>query len=213
MLEYAPRDQTNERLTIVVVVLAAGRSTRTGGSHKLLATFAGVPLIRRSVVAASGSACDNVVVVTGHMDDEIRSVIEDFPARVVHNSDFESGMATSIIVGLREAIRLRAAGVMICLSDMPDLTSEHLDLLATKFRQCDGKQIVRAVAAGEPGHPIVFPASTYPELAKLAGDIGAREVVRHHRRSIVDVEIRPAAKADLDTLESLRERGWLPAEC
>ena len=141
-----------------------------------------------------------------------RSVIEDIPAQVVHNSDFESGMATSIIVGLREAIRLRAAGVMICLSDMPDLTSEHLDLLATKFRQCDGKPIVRAVAAGEPGHPIIFPDSTYPELEKLAGDVGAREVVRHHWRSIVDVEIGPAARTDLDTLESLRKRGWLAAK-
>ncbi|MFJ1312197.1 NTP transferase domain-containing protein [Agrobacterium sp. P15N1-A] len=212
MHKYERCDQIRGRPTIAVLVLAAGRSTRTGGSHKLLATFEGVPLIRRSVLAASGSACDNVVVVTGHLDDEIRSVIEDIPAHVVHNSDFESGMATSIIVGLREAIRLRAAGVMICLSDMPDITSEHLDLLATKFRQRNGKPIVRAVAGGEPGHPIIFPDSTYPELVKLAGDVGAREVVRRHWRSIVDVEIGPAARTDLDTLESLREGGWLPAQ-
>ncbi|RVT69951.1 nucleotidyltransferase family protein (plasmid) [Agrobacterium tumefaciens] len=212
MHKYEGCDQIGGRLTIAVLVLAAGRSTRTGGSHKLLATFDGIPLIRRSVLAACGSACDNVVVVTGHLDDEIRSVIEDIPAQVVHNSDFESGMATSIIVGLREAIRFRAAGVMICLSDMPDLTSEHLDLLATRFRQCDGKPIVRAVAGGKPGHPIIFPDSTYPELVKLAGDVGARAVVRRHRMSIVDVEIGPAARMDLDTLESLRERGWLPAQ-
>ncbi|WCJ64187.1 nucleotidyltransferase family protein [Agrobacterium tumefaciens] len=212
MLDYARGDRTSGRLTIAALVLAAGRSTRTGSSHKLLATFGGVPLIRRSVLAASGSECDNVVVVTGHLDDEICSVIEDLPARVVHNSEFKSGMATSIIVGVREAIRLRAVGVMICLSDMPDLTSGHLNLLATKFRQCDGRPIVRAVAAGEPGHPIIFPASIYPELSKLAGDVGAREVVRHHWSSTIDVEIGPAARTDLDTLESLRETGWLPAQ-
>lgn len=213
MLDYARGDRTRGCLTIAALVLAAGRSTRTGGSHKLLATFGGVPLIRRSVLAASGSECENVIVVTGHLDDEIRSAIEDIPVRVVHKSDFESAIATSIIVGLREAICLRAAGVMICLSDMPDLTSEHLNLLATKFQQCDGEPIVRAVAAGEPGHPIIFPASTYPELSKLAGDVGAREVVRHHWRSTIVVEIGPAARTDLDTLESLREIGWLPAQC
>ncbi|CUX55930.1 hypothetical protein AGR7B_pAt0242 [Agrobacterium deltaense RV3] len=105
MHEYTRGDQTSGRLTIAVLVLAAGRSTRAGGSHKLLATFDGIPLIRRSVLAASGSACDNVVVVTGHLDDEIRSVIEDI--RIIELNGASNGVFSLIgdyTVGDRQVV-------------------------------------------------------------------------------------------------------------
>ncbi|MBB4402821.1 outer membrane autotransporter protein [Agrobacterium tumefaciens] len=57
------------------------------------------------VLAASGSACDNVVVTTGHLDDEIRSVIEDI--RIIEVNGASNGVFSLIgdyTVGDRQAV-------------------------------------------------------------------------------------------------------------
>ncbi len=81
---------------VAVLVLAAGRSTRMGGPNKLLAEADGQPLVVHAVKAALASQAVEVVVVLGHMADEVRAAIERaVPARVApalrHQSRFRRG--------------------------------------------------------------------------------------------------------------------------
>ena len=59
-----------------MLVLAAGRSTRMGGPNKMLADADGQPLVVHAVKAALASQAVEVVVVLGHMADEVRAAIE-----------------------------------------------------------------------------------------------------------------------------------------
>src|SRR5206468_3062228 len=60
---------------IAAVVLAAGRSTRMGGSNKLLAEVGGKPMVRIAVEQALASSAKPVIVVTGHQRERVEAAL------------------------------------------------------------------------------------------------------------------------------------------
>src|SRR6185503_4217912 len=90
---------------VAVLLLAAGRSTRMGGPNKLLQETDGAPLVVHAAKAALASQAVEVVVVLGHMADEVRAAIETaLPSksrlRFVTNPDFAEGLSTSVRTGI-----------------------------------------------------------------------------------------------------------------
>ncbi|WP_426233276.1 nucleotidyltransferase family protein [Pararhizobium sp. DWP3-4] len=194
---------------VAIVVLAAGASSRMGdgGAHKLLATFNGVPLVRRSIINALGCDCTGVFVVTGHRHGEIASVIHDLPCRIIRNEKYQTGIASSLGIGVSAAAQTEPEGIMITLADMPDLSTEHLNALVAAFRETRASSIVRAVSHGLPGNPVIFPRILHSDLQQLKGDVGACSLVRSGAAQVMDVEIGEAALLDVDTVEQLLAAG------
>ena len=89
------------RLSLGAVVLAAGQGSRLGNRPKSLIELAGIPLIRRQLIALSGAGVDQLVVVLGHYASQIRPFIEDFPITVVDLSDYpEASQKLSVQQGV-----------------------------------------------------------------------------------------------------------------
>lgn len=197
-----------ERLRVAAVVLAAGSASRmaASGSHKLLAEFDGVPLVRRSVETVLAATVDRSVVVTGYRADDVEKAIGDLDIAITRNHDFATGMASSLRAGL-QAVREDADGLLVMLADMPAIRPEHLDLMIETFRREKGRVIVRAVFAGKRGNPVILPATTFEAIAKLTGDIGARPVIERSGLSVIDVDIGEAAHVDTDTPEDIMAAG------
>ena len=60
----------------------------------------------------------------------------------------------------------------------------------------DPRAILRAASEdGAPGHPVLFPADLLPELGRLTGDTGAREVLRRHGDRVHRVPLAGGARA------------------
>jgi len=198
--------------TIAIVVLAAGRSARMhmGSSHKLLALFDGVPLARRVTLRATESMAHQVIVVIGHRADDIERSLSGIKASIIRNVEYLGGMSTSIAAGLQHPSVKAADGIMIVLADMPNVTTEHLNLLISEFWRMEANAIVRATANGEAGNPVIFPRSTYGQLLKLSGDKGARALIRELGLEIRDVEIGAAASIDVDNQGDLADAGGIP---
>lgn len=191
-----------------VVLLAAGRASRMGedAGHKLLAQFDGEPLVRRMARTALGSAASSSVVVTGHRGEDIASSLDGLDVKLVENPDYASGMASSLKAGLG-ALDDDVAGALVLLGDMPTLTSVHLDLLIDAFRQTGGSAIVRASDGVRRGNPVILPRATFPDAMRLSGDVGARALIESGAWTVIDVEIGPAARLDVDTPEAVRAAG------
>lgn len=198
----------SERLRVAAVVLAAGSASRmaASGSHKLLAEFDGVPLVRRSVETVLAAEVDQSVVVTGYRADDVERAIGDLDMAITRNHDFATGMASSLRSGL-QAVREDADGLLVMLADMPAIRPEHLNLMIERFRREKGRAIVRAVSAGKRGNPVILPATTFEAIAKLTGDIGARPVIERSGLPVVDVDIGEAAHVDTDTPEDIMAAG------
>lgn len=203
--------EINPALSVTVVVLAAGKSSRTGSSgiHKLLAEFQGMPLVRRSTLVASGCESRSVVVVTGHRHPEIQDAIADLKVQVVYNKYYLSGMASSLGLGVATAESDQPDGILIMLADMPVLTARDLNSLIAAFRTSEGKCVVRAVAQGVPGNPVIFPRALYDQLKDLAGDVGARGVIQRCGLPVIDVEIGDGARIDVDTPDQVVAAGGI----
>lgn len=194
----------NIPLSVAKLALAAGRSSRMGAvGNKLLVDIYGAPLVRRTVSTVLASDSGPVLVVTGHMDTEIRSAIAGLEVEIVENVSYTSGMASSLIAGVSVLRRWPCDGVMIILADMPALTPVDLNQLLMRFRQADGQVIVRATGQGVPGNPVVFPRSFYLRMLQLKGDVGAKILLEQSDVPVLYVEIGQAAHIDVDTPDLL----------
>ncbi|MBB4008666.1 nucleotidyltransferase family protein [Allorhizobium taibaishanense] len=197
-------------LHTAILILAAGRASRMGeGTHKLLAEFQGVPLVRRVAGSAVASRAAAVTVVTGHRRAEIEACLSDLPVDVCFNSAYAEGMATSLVAGLQTTGRMEIDGIMVVLADMPDLTSAHFDRLMAAFEEAGGDAVIRAASNGQPGNPVILPRQLYPELLQLKGDRGAKSVIMDSSLPIIDVEIGPAALVDVDTPDAVVAAGGI----
>ncbi|WP_457583266.1 NTP transferase domain-containing protein [Ensifer canadensis] len=198
---------------VETVVLAAGRASRMGpaGGHKLLATFDGVTLIRRTVVSALAADIGRVIVVTGHREPEIRASLGDLPVTLVSNPDFMSGMASSLTTGL-SALDQGTGGMLVMLADMPGITAGDLRRLVDTFAAEGGSAVIRATADGQRGNPVILPRQTFAAINQLVGDVGARHIVERCGLPVVDVELGAAARLDLDTPAQIIAAGGILEE-
>lgn len=173
---------------IAAVVLAAGTSSRMG-ANKLLATYRGEALVRHAVRAAT---LFPTIVVTGRDADEVRAALADFDVTFVHNPDFATGMASSLVAGI-SAVTADAAVVL--LGDMPRITPSHLRALAAAL----GDRVVVPTHGGKRGNPVLWPASYFAAMKQLGGDVGARKLIVDP----ISVELDDAVLFDVDTPDAL----------
>ena len=185
-------------MTFGVVVLAAGGSTRMGGRFKLLEDLGGRALVAWSVEAAIGSRCRPVVVVLGNRAEEVRRALP-VGVEVVVNGRWQEGMSSSIREGVR-ALPRECEGVVICLGDMPFVTSRTIDLLSSLAWE---RGIAYCRAGGEIRSPSAFRSEFFGDLLALRGDAGAKEVIRRNADRAVGLDVDPVELLDVDTEEDL----------
>jgi molybdenum cofactor cytidylyltransferase len=180
------------------IVLAAGQSSRMPGSQKLLLDIDGVPMVRHVLEAASEGGCHQTVVV--YAEDDVRRTIED-RAEMVYNARAQSGMASSLKVGLR-AMRPEIEAAMVLLGDQPLVGSRTVATLLRAWRR-EGSRPAVAVAHGSDGAsgwvpPVILSRELWGALMKLKGDSGARQVLQG-RPELVDIVPAPGRPDDIDT--------------
>lgn len=180
------------------VLLAAGRGERMGGPNKLLADFAGKPLVRHALDALAASRVRATVAVVGHEREKMAAALHGSGARIVENPDYATGIASSLKAGVK-ALPPDAAGALIALGDMPGLRARDIDRLVDAFVSARGNAIVRAAHRGKRGNPVILPRALFGAVATLTGDVGARHLVETSELDVVDIEIGEGASLDIDT--------------
>lgn len=180
----------------LIVLLAAGASTRMRGGDKLLEEVEGQPLLR-----LMGERCvkaGDTRIVLGPNQPARRAALDGITAEIVE-AEGDDGMAASIRAGVAG---LKNTSVMIALADMPEITAGDLHLLLGLHGQGIAPIVQAASASGAPGQPVVFSAKYLRHLAKLQGDEGARSILKAHARDVALIPLKDdRATVDLDTPE------------
>ena len=198
---------------IAAVLLAAGSARRFGGSQKLLASVphegGNIPLVRLSVIGLLAAKLERIVVVVGREGESVRQCLSDVPVEIVANSEAETGMSSSLRVGVAEGARRwpDSEGILIALGDQPIVAREIIDSLVAALRDRSDGGCAPAIVAprfeGMLGTPVLFTLPLLPELLALRGDHGARSVIERDGSRVRFVDFDRPAPLDVDTVTDL----------
>jgi molybdenum cofactor cytidylyltransferase len=200
-----PREnfETDGNRNVAAIILAAGRSTRMGGPNKLLAELGGKPLVRTVTEQALASKAQSVIVVTGHQAEQVEKALHGLKVKFVRNPDFAEGLASSVKAGVA-AVADSADGAVICLGDMPLISSNLIDRLIEAFAPDRGHLIAVPVSDNRRGNPVLWSRRFFNELMALDGDIGARHLIARHSEAVAEVPVEGfGAFLDIDTPQTL----------
>jgi molybdenum cofactor cytidylyltransferase len=208
LMEIVTRPQPREPTPpagrqVAALVLAAGRSTRMGGPNKLIAEIAGKPLVRIAAEQALASRAAPVVVVTGHERAQVEAALTGLKLELVHNPDYAEGLSSSLKIGLA-ALPAAVAGAIVCLADMPQVTTAVINRLVTAFNPEQGALVVVPTSRGKRGNPVVWARRFFPDLVALHGDVGARHLIGANAEFVTEVALEDSAVLiDIDTPDAL----------
>lgn len=196
---------------IAALVLAAGQSRRMGPANKLLLEVGGTPMVRHVVEQVHRSRARPVSVVIGHEAEKVEAVLDGLDVHLLRNPDYAAGLSTSLHRGLG-ALAPDIDGVVVCLGDMPRVSTAVIDRLISAFDPLEGRAICVPTWRGKRGNPVLFAGRFIPEILTVAGDIGARHLLGAYPDLVCEVPMEaldPGAGIllDIDTpaaLEALR---------
>jgi CTP:molybdopterin cytidylyltransferase MocA len=187
---------------VSAILLAAGAGSRFGGG-KLLAKLGEQSLLEAALENLRDAPVDEIIAVLGADAERLREVCERYGARTIENEEWERGQSTSVLAGLRACGEGMRAAVVL-LGDQPFIGAEAVERLVAAFEV--GAEIAVATYGGKRRNPVLFSREMWPLLdAELAGDEGARSVLRRHPDLVAEVPCDGVGDpTDVDTREDLR---------
>jgi molybdenum cofactor cytidylyltransferase len=199
--------------TICIVVLAAGASHRMGSPKQFLKTRTGAFLLEYLLTEALEIQPSAVIVLTGRDNAALQTILpQSHKANVdiIYNPAWESGMASSLKLGLQHAeTKHGAEAVLFMLCDQPYVNRALLRQLHLCHQESRKPIVACRYANGVLGVPVLFARSHFYLLQNLEGDTGARKIVAAHQDLCALVDF-PKGYIDLDSPEDYQQ--WYNAE-
>ena len=206
--------------SVLGVVLAAGGSTRMG-RPKQLAELDGRPLLAHVLAAVDAAPADRgsgglrtrppvdrVVVALGGAADAVLERVDLGRAEPLVVEGWAAGMGHVLASTLAQAGDDWEA-VVVLLGDQPLVPGGAVARVVEAWRAGAGP-VVTATYGGRPGHPKLFDRRLLPDLLRLTGDTGARDLLATHPDRVHRVEVGDlGSDADVDVEADLVRVGHL----
>jgi nicotine blue oxidoreductase len=203
---------------VLGVVLAAGGSTRMG-RPKQLAELDGRPLLAHVLTALEAAPVaggpggrkprppvDRVVVALGGAAGEVLDRVDLGRAEPLVVEGWAAGMGHVLASTLARAGDDWEA-VVVLLGDQPLVPGGAVARVVEAWRSGAGP-VVTATYGGRPGHPKLFDRRLLPDLLRLTGDTGARDLLAAHPERVHRVEVGDlGSDADIDVEADLERVG------
>ena len=173
---------------VPAVILAAGGSTRMGRTKALLPLPGGGTALARVVAACRGGGCAEVLVVAGADADAVSSAARAAGARPVENGAWARGRSTSVKAALPH-LPPGSRALLLFPVDHPLAGAAAVAALLAAWRADPAAEVVLPVHGGRRGHPVLFAARTFPEIAVLGDDEPLHAVVHRPGRRVLEVPV------------------------
>ena len=199
---------------IVVVVLAAGTSSRFG-APKLLADLDGRPVLARVLDVVGTIRPAGVVLVLGREADQVvaapglLAALGPVPVTIVRNEVPEEGMARSVRLGLEAAARHlpETAAALVVLGDQPLLRPEVAMALLGAGSVHGRPVVVPRYQGGGGANPVLLRRDAWGLAADASGDRGLGPVLAARPELVAEVAVT-GVNPDVDTPADLALAAW-----
>jgi molybdenum cofactor cytidylyltransferase len=193
---------------IAALILAAGGSRRLG-RPKQLEPWGSTTLLGHVIDLVETLPVDETWVVVGADLDRVVNEIGSRPVGIIQNPAWETGLASSLRVGLDALTQLsKADGVLVFLGDQPSVRADVVTALIEKHRRSPAMAIVPKYRYSR-GNPVLIDRALWPRLMSLEGDEGAQRLLQAHSEWVEEVWFDSLPPRDIDTqadVEELRPR-------
>ena len=171
------------------------------GTPKQLLPIGSKNMIQTLIDEALKTSCYPITVVLGANKAKIVPDLVDMPINLVDNANWESGMASSIKMGLIGSymIEKNIDSILFLTSDMPYVTSEYIQEIIRKAEETEAL-IIASKYGGTVGIPALFKREIFTDLLELTGEEGARKLIQQNKEKLALVDF-PNGAFDLDTPE------------
>jgi len=167
------------------------------GVQKLLLPFGSKTVITHIVDQLTASSVDEVHVVVGCQGKRVSRELSGRPVSIVNNSNYKSGMLSSVRCGLG-AMPKQCHAVLVVLGDQPSVTTKLIDQMLQTFASAE-KQILVPLYQGKRGHPIVFSAAYRKEILTHYDSVGLRGLLYAHKEDIFELPVKTSGVlSDMD---------------
>ncbi|WP_233234907.1 NTP transferase domain-containing protein [Bordetella sp. LUAb4] len=213
----------------VGILLAGGEGARFRASagddqaDKLLTPLPDGRPVALAAAAALREVAGRVLVVLRPGRPALREVLARVPGcELIETTDAARGMGASLAAAARHLLAWHAnvdadadadagrnadrnanvvhpQGVLVALGDMPWIAPRTLRAVCAAGLM---HPVVAPVCDGQRGHPVAFAWDLLPQLARLNGDTGARELLRRHGVHLLPCD-DPGVLRDVDTVADL----------
>jgi molybdenum cofactor cytidylyltransferase len=187
------------------VILAAGASSRMGRDKALLPWREGTFL--SAAISALQPETELVIVVAGHNEAELASVIYSNAAFMVVNPNPEAGQFSSLRMGLQEVLDRGRDAAIVTLVDRPAPRAETVAQLKSVFMAaCDQTWAVVPEHAGKHGHPIVIGREMISAFLAAPATSTARDVEHANQDHILYLTVDdPLVAVNVNTEEDFEK--------
>ena len=172
------------------------------GAFKPLLKWGKRTVIGECVHQLRQSQLDDLYVVLGYREAEVRPCLAGTGVQYAINQDYRNGMLSSLKTGLASLSRNTEA-ILVALVDQPMVTSSLIDRLIAAWRTGE-KGIVIPTYQSRWGHPILIGANYIPGIMQLddSSPEGLRGFLESHRREVLEVPVEmPSILEDIDSPE------------
>ena len=175
---------------VSAIVLAAGLSRRMGAENKMGLPFKGKPMVHHVVDQLAESEAFETIIVTSEVSQGL------FPDQeIILNEHYQTGMTSSIQVGIKAA-STHADGYMICLGDLPLITTADYNKIIRSFEENlkkDAQTIVLPTFDGKNGNPVVFSTEYKEVLLNHPHPEGCKAIVQANQEHLIFQALDTAA--------------------
>ena len=167
------------------------------GTQKLLLSFGKSTVISHVTDQVLASSVESVNIVVGHHAKELTRGLSGKPVSIIFNTEYQSGMLSSVRAGLRD-IPKECQAVLVVLGDQPSITTDTIEQMIKTFA-LTSKGIVVPIYNGKRGHPILFSRIYCDEILTNFDDVGLRGILQVHPEDILEVPVTsPGVLSDID---------------
>lgn len=193
--------QHNHGGQFVGILLAAGTGLRfdpTGAQNKLMQPLASGDSVAVAAARNLLAALPTVLAVVRPGADAVAAQLRAIGCEVIACPDAALGMGVSLVHALSHT--REAAGWIVALADMPFVQPATCTALIAAIRR--GADIAAPTFKGRRGNPVAFGRTHLPELLRLGGDQGARNLLAAYPVTEIAVDDAGIGR-DIDTAADL----------
>ncbi len=201
---------------LCALILAAGYSSRMGAFKPLL-PVGGSTVLEQAIARFAKAGITDIRVVVGYKAGEIIPILDRLGIRWVLNEQYEIGMLSSVLAGIR-SLESSVDAFFLLPVDIPLVKPKTLQTLARAYADC-GSAIIYPRFQEQRGHPPLISTKCIPKDLPINYPGGLRAFLTQYEPMAREVEVVDQAilmdcdtPADYEQIRAYAEREDIPTD-